>query len=508
MTVPVSVSSNTTGLAFAIESALETLPGSGVVWYALEPNKYSNFGADYKSVARETINALRQKLKGTITDLTVKGGFSMDLTQHNLTRLLQGFFYALAIEKPATQPLNGTQVAITSVTTTQFLAASGLGAFLAGGLAFAKNFGQTANNGLMHITASAAGSLTAAPVSGTLAAEASPPATAQLETCGFRGASGDIEITTAGAYVELTSTVLDFTTLGLTLGEWMFIGGDNAANAFATCPSGYARVYSVTAHLIQFDLSTFVAVTDTGTGKLIDLYFGKVIMNGTTTGAIVRSTYQLERTLGNDGVGTQSEYLTGAIPDEFTINIPEANKIECDMTFECLNIENRTGTTGLKAGTRIGLPGEAAINTSSSVYSSRLAIVNPVLNQPPLYAYASAIKISIKNTVSPNKAIGVLGAFDASEGDFGVSGTATAYFATVGAVAAIAANDSVCLQTILAQLNQGIIFDIPQVTLGGGANKVEKDKPIMVDLKQDASKNPQGYTFLANFFEYLPTVAM
>jgi hypothetical protein len=52
------------------------------------------------------------------------------------------------------------------------------------------------------------------------------------------------------------------------------------------------------------------------------------------------------------------------------------------------------------------------------------------------------------------------------------------------------------------------VFDVPLLSLGGGAAKVEKDKPVMVDLTQDAALAPSGFTLAAIFFDYLPTVAM
>jgi hypothetical protein len=130
------------------------------------------------------------------------------------------------------------------------------------------------------------------------------------------------------------------------------------------------------------------------------------------------------------------------------------------------------------------------------------------LNPTPLYAYASDVKLVVNNGVKPNKALGILGGFDLSEGDFAVSGNVTAYFATVAAIQAIKNNADVNLELILCKNNAGMVFDIPRITLGGGQAKVEKDKPIMVDLTQEASKNVAGYTMLANFFEYLPDVAM
>jgi tail tube protein len=507
MSVPVTISSNITGLSFAEESTLGVLPVTPI-WFALEPNTYADFGATFTSIARETINATRQVLKGTITDLKAKGGFNIDMTQHNLQKLLQGFFYANIIEKPDTAPINGTAIPITSTTTTEYVASGGgLSVFLANMLIFAENFINSANNGLKQVASSATGEIT--PTGGGLVVE-TPPATAQIQACGYRATAGDLALSISGSFVLLSSTTLNFTTLGLNVGEWIYLGGDAAANAFATAAdTGYCRIYSIAANVLTFDLTSFTPVADSGAGKLIDIYFGKVLMNATTSGNIVVRSYNLERTLGNDGTGTQVEYLIGAVADTCTINVKDASKLTTDLSYVALNIADYTGATGVKSGTRVAALGEAAFNTSQNVYLSRLAPLNPsTLNPTAEYAYLQDLTIDIKNDVIANTAIGTLGGFSVNEGDFAVTGKLTAYFATVGAVAAIAANQSFCLQTILAQANAGFVFDIPQLTLGGGENKVAKDKPIMVDLTMNASKNANGYTMLSCFFQYLPTVAM
>ena len=260
---------------------------------------------------------------------------------------------------------------------------------------------------------------------------------------------------------------------------------------------------------IQFDLCTFTPAADAGAGKLIDIYFGKVIHNAITPQLVKRRTYQLERLLGNDGVGIQSEYLVGAVADQFNLTINQASKITVDVNYVGMDVEQRDGTTGIKSGTRVGLPGEPPFNTSHEVYRSMLYVLNATTANPvALYAYVQDVKLNINNGAVPNKAIGVQGGFDLSEGDFAVNGTATAYFATVAAVAAIQDNADVGMFIALAAHNAGMIWDIPLLTLGDGAEKVEKDKPILISLTQDAAKCAAGFTLLGNFFEYLPNAAM
>jgi hypothetical protein len=510
MTAPNKHDSNITGLAFAEEVSLKLLPGvseADAIWNGLEPNSYSDFGGSFTNVARKPINASRQIKKGVLTDLDASGGFNSDFTQNNMQRLLQGFFFADAREKANTKSFNGAQIAFTGVTgaTKTYAAASGLGAFLAGSLFMASGFGVAANNGLDKVASSTAGTIVGTAVKTD---EAAPPADAKIETVGFEFDSDDISLTASASNVRMTSLAVTLTTLGLIPGEWIFIGGDAVGNKFAVNKPGYARVKAVTADYIDFDDTTFAATTEAGTGKSIQIFFGKVIKNELST-LIKRRSYQLERQLGNDGDGIQSEYLLGAIPNELTLNIPEADKLNADLSFVALDYQTRTGTQGVKAGTRVNPANEDAFNTSSDVYRMKMNIVDPLnINGAPLFAYVTDGKLVINNGVTPNKAIGVLGAFDAAAGDFAITGSITAYFSTVAAVAAVRNNSDVGFNVILANKNAGFVFDIPLMSLGGGRLSVEKDAAIKLPIEMNAAENGNEYTLLSTFFSYLPNIAM
>ena len=312
MTIPNSIDSNATGLAFAEETTLKVLPVTPD-WYELEPNSYPDFGAEYQSIARSPIINTRQQSKGTITGMAAKAGFNQDLTQNNLTRLMHGFLWADAKEKPSTAPIStaGTTVSGDTASPNTYTIGSGGAAFLAGHLVLGQNFGVLANNGLKVVTGSTG---TTVVTSSTVGVEASPPASAFLEVVGYQGASGDLVLAYSAPVLQLTSTTLDFTTLGLNEGEWIYIGGDAAGTTFATVgATGYARIAKggIAAHALTFDASSFAGVADAGTGKTIRIFFGKFISNATTATAIKRRTYTLERSLGNDGTGTQAQYVKG-----------------------------------------------------------------------------------------------------------------------------------------------------------------------------------------------------
>lgn len=503
------IDSNITGLAFAEETALKTLPVTPV-WYGLEPNSYSDFGGELSTVARAPIDPSRQNKKGTITDLDASGGFNIDFTKSNLTRLLQGFFFADARELPNTKPINGTDVAISGATasTKTYAAASGLGAFVAGQVVLASGFANAANNGIKTVASSTAGTVV---VAETLVDEAAPPAGAKLETVGFEFATGDINLAVVSGIPSIVATAADFTTLpGLTVGAWVFIGGDAGATTFAN-NVGFARIKSIAAKAIAFDDTTFAPVNETGTGKTIRIFVGTMLRNEKTPSLIKRRSYNIERQLGEGPTSTQAEYLEGAVANEFTLNIPQADKLNADLSFVACDNTHKSGESGdeIKTGTRISALGEDAFNTSSDIYRIKMSVIDPASSNPSaLFGYVSEATVSINNNVTPNKAVGILGAFDTSAGNFEVGGSITAYFTTVSAVRAVRNNADVGLSVIGASSNAGFVFDIPLLGLGGGRLNVEKDAPITVPLEPAGAENANGYTMFYESFSYLPNVAM
>lgn len=501
-----TVNSNVTGVSVAEETTPKVLPGSPV-WYDRPVNSYSDFGGEFSTVAADPINKSRQNQRGTITDLDASGGYNIDMN-NGLTRDMQGFFFADAHEKVDTAPLNGTAIALTSVAVSGvYNAASGLSAFTVGSLVFASGFTNAANNGVGKVTASASGSVT---TDKTTVAEASPPSAARVQQVGYEFGSGDLAMTVGTATVTLSSTAGDWLNLDLQVGEWVFIGGDTTATQFAA-GYGYGRVASKDNDDVVLDNVAWVGslATDAGTGKTIRVFAGTFIRNEKTPALIKTRTYQVERTLGDDDDGTMSEYLTGAVKNELTLNIPLTDKHTADFGYMALDNEQRTGAEGVKSGSHVELAKQAPYNTSSSVFRLKMSILDATTLSPTtMFGYASDATFTINNNATATKAIGALGGIDITVGNFVVGGSVTAYFTQVEAVKAIRNNADVGFDAILAQGNKGLVYDVPLLGVGGGRLNVEKDAPITLPIENMGAENDNGYTMSYTSFAYLPTVAM
>lgn len=482
--------SNSTGLRYAEEvvGTPGTLPGSPV-FYPLEPNSYGDYGPQTKTVARNPINSSRQRRKGVVVGVDAAAGFNTDFAQRSMFDLMQGFMFADWRKK--------TELIPTAVTSTQYTVASGGAGFLTNSLVFGENYALAANNGMKVVTSSTGTTVVAT----GLAAEGTPPATAKITRVGHQGASADITLTVSGGVATLGSTALDFTTLGLIPGEWVWVGGDAAATKFNTAANnGFYRIKSIAANAIVFDRSPNSPVTDAGTGKTIQLFFGHAIKNEGE--ALIKArTYTLERKLADKGY----EYLKGAMPNTIVLDVKAQDKITMDMTFVAM--DGYTTAAGAPvAGTRPNLPaGNYAYNSSSDF--TRLRLLDDTAGGS-LANYLQDLKLTIDNGVTPANAISEIGAIDLVPGDFMVSGSVEAFFSSTTAVTAVRNNDDVALDFALVAKNTGWLFDIPLITLGDARLKVEKDKPIILPLNLDAAAHETlDHTLLIVFYAYLPNAA-
>lgn len=496
------IDGNVTGLRYCVETALGV---AGTTWFPLDPNSYSDFGGTFTKAARVPINSKRSRYKGVLTDLDSAGGFNIDLTQANIQDLFQGFVFDQFEEK-------GRQ-AVTAVSGTAYTVADA-GDFLRNDLVFASGFATASNNGLKRVTAVTGTTVACA----GLTIEGSPPADAKIVRVGHQFGTGDCEINASGALPVIETTTKNLTQLGLVDGELIYIGGDIAAASFNTVTNnGWCRVRSTDgANSVTLDKASGVMATDTGSGKTIQIFFGRTLKNQEGA-AITRTTYQLERTLGapDDAQPSQiqSEYIIGAVPNEMTMAINTADKVMVDMSFIGTGYETRDGVTGVKVGTRPTLGSAKAFNTSTHVTRLRMGLCsNTDEYVDAMFAFVMEARLTINNNITMNKAIGTLGAFEATAGTFEVGGNVTAYFQDVSALEALRNNSDVTLDVCVVKDNAGFAFDLPLLALDDGRLNVELNQAVTIPLGlmaadgEDVNSN-LAHTIVMSFYDYLPDAA-
>lgn len=492
--MPLVIPSNSTGLAIAEEviGSPGVLPGTPI-WIPLEPNTYADFGGQTKLTPRNPITSTRQRKKGVVTDLDVVGGFNSDFVTETLSRLFQGFLFADWRYK--------TNLTDTAVSALDYTVASGGTGFLVNSLLFSENHAVAGNNGLKLVTASTATTVSAA----GLAVE-TPPATAKITRVGHQGASADLVLTVSSGVATLGSTALNFTTLGLIPGEWVWVGGDAAITQFATAAcNGSYRIKTIAANAIVFDRTPGTPTADAGAGKTIQLFFGHVLKNEASSALQKLRTYTMERQLTT----SQFEYINGCAANTLALNAKMGDKLTLDLSYIGLGTERAAAA---KSGTREALPTQNALNSSTSFTRLRF---NDDTKGVSLATYVDDLKLTIDNGIDPIKAISKLGGIDINYGDFVVSGSMSAFFTTYEAVDAVQNNDNCSIDMVMVEraglqnLPVAWLIDIPLLALGDGRLKVEKDKPIMIPLSYDAAAHSVlDHTMMLQDFSYLPLVAL
>ena len=490
--------SNNTGLSVAREASLGVLPPVPV-WGQREPNSYKTFGPDFKQKTRSPINASRQQQKGVVVDLDASGGWQEDLTYPALSSFAEAIMFAAYRRKG--------DLAVTGVTAAAGYAVAGGDVYKTGDILFGNGFSVPGNNGRKILLADGTAGDVQAP---GLADEAD--ALGSISKVGHQFALGDLSLVADGAFYLLESAAKGLGALGVIPGETVFIGGDGV-DGFASHVGGYCRIASVAADgsAAVLDKMQFPGV-DAGAGRSVIVYLGRVIKNESDPNLIVRYTHHLERTLGKDdttSANQQAEYIKGAVVDQWSMPLNTADKVTMDFTLQGTRYSTVTSEVGPYAGTRPPLQDGDAFTTSNDIPYSALHVVG---DADPLYAYLTDISLSVDNNVKGNKALGVLGSFDLSYGNFVVSANANAYFADVTAQEAIINNDNVTFTFALARSNQGIVVDIPLASLGDGKPKVASNEPITLALDISAARasllSPlTDYTLMMVFFDYLPNVA-
>ena len=490
------IDSNQTGLLLALEATLGKLSEGTtwpeVRWNQMEPNSFGDFGATYKRVARQPITPDRQNRKGTITDMDSNGGFNQDLTASLFSLLGAGFFFSVPHRKPmSSNPyVVGSAIELVSVTAAGiYTFASALSDLVVGHIVQISGCANAINNGVFQVTAVTGATVT---LNNTNAVAENILLTnhqTSLITVGMR-ATGDTVY--ASDHTLSFPAGISVTNLHLNVGEFIYVETEDL--------SFFARVKAIGTNITIDSLEgNFAPFSVTGE---VTIYIGTFIRNETSCANMKRYSYHALRTFGCDNIGKQYELLKGCIPNSLKINMPTASLITADVSFVSTDYDI---PTAMLAGTIMDQPTDEGFNTTHNLNRVRLLAYDPATGlASTMFARVESSEITMDNGVTPNKALGKLGAFEASTANFTASGTAKVYFGTTDALKAIRNNWDCSYQVITKSNSSGIAIDLPLVSLGGGAVAVEKDNPLKQDLTLECSKCADGYTASVTIFHYLP----
>ena len=488
-------STNRVALALIREAVLGALPNNPII-KAQRITGAPNLGMQPSTITSNEIRPDRQIADLILVGSEAGGDEAFELSFRSQDDLLEGALFNRYVRQPFREGASITSIGAGSATVVDTSGAGG-GVFAAGDIVYAEGFAVANNNGIFVLTAGSGTSLTAA----GWTAEASPPTTAKLIRVGKQAGAGDVVAVTAGG-TRLTSTTLNFTTLGLGVGQWIKIGNANiVAQSYATAgANAFARITSIAANALGlFVDNTFVA--DAGAGKTIGIYFSDFLTNGTT-----RQSFAVEERFTDHNPETVQVVL-GNVIDTLSIEFEPQAIVTGTATF--------FGTTGavynptapgdysnIYSGvvTRDTAPASQVLNTSTNV--ARFARGGTRIVGPN---YIRNFTMEVANNLRRLEAVGVFGAADIGEGEFSVTGDIETYFGDKAMLEAVINNTETSLDCVVRDNEfHAYVFDLPRIKFSEGQPDVPgKNDDVVINLSYQAIRHATlGYTASVSRFWY------
>jgi hypothetical protein len=503
------VFTNSLALASAREATPGVLPGSPR-WQGIEPNTISKFGTTISKVARSPISRTRQRRKGVTTDADSSVEFAADLTLAHLRDYIEGFCFSRLVGPDVYVP---TGVTSTGYTVPALSAAQAgrllYGASAAKTLVFARGWTTAANNGLKPINVAHSTSGTEIKVTGLTAEALGTHNDGEVAIAGVRGAAGDLQIDSGG---NLISTVLDFTTLGLTVGQSVHIGGIDILNRFFHVENyGFARIAAIAAHKLTFGKRSNAYLTDDGTdtgaagaGVSVDILFGQYVRTVPVDHAdYLQVNYQFELTSPNlgDAGEDQFEYALGNWADTMSFDIPLTNKATITYGFVGLSTTDPSPSRATNAASSKTPSETAAFSTSADL--ARLRVQN--VDETGLTTDFKSLKLTLSNNVAGEKVLGLVGPKYLNAGNVEVDVETEALFTNRLIPKRIRDNATLGLDFAVRNDEGGALFDLPSGTLDSGNRTYPVNATVLISTKFESFEDPVlGHSFSCSLFPALP----
>jgi hypothetical protein len=450
----------------------------------------SSLAVNPQTVVSNEIRSDRQVPALILTALQAGGDVAGEMSflsmDDDMEEALQGTW---ATNPNITVATQATEISALSATTATVAANLGT-PFKTGMLVLTGGFPTAANNNIVPRVASSTSTTVVFPLA-TFAAEVAPiPVGASLRVVGFAGVAGDIVAVTAGGNA-LTSTALDFTTLGLQPGMWA------RPNGFVTvADNDFCRISAITAARLSFDRVPAGWVADTGAAVVISVYIGDFLTNAST-----KRSNTIERQYLDHSPVTY-EYLRGQTLDKFSVTA-DASKI-ATYTKTYIGADGVVQTTRFAGATDIAAANNYVLNTASNV--GRIGFAGSLVTGPN---YLMGVKFDFTNNLRRQMAVGSLGAVGIGNGEFVVTGALNAYFGDKTMLDKIINNTLTSFDMRLGRAdgnNESLVFDFPSIKLSGGSPSVSgRNADVMLNASFQAIRDVTlGYTASVSRFWYLP----
>lgn len=444
----------------------ETVPGTTPATPAWETLRMT--GAPSLAFTPITVTSNEIREDRNVQDLILVGAEAGGDTNHELSygaldTILRGLMF-----NPWTERNNRKGSDVTDITSQVITVVSGT-AFAVDDLIYLEGFGD-ANDEIVFPAIATSNATTITAASG-LTDNATPGAGACVRNVGVQGATGDIDSATGPN--RFTSTILDFTTLGLLVGDWIKAGGALAANQFPTAANnGWYKISAISANSLEFSVVPTGFTADASTTENIWLFFSDRIRNGTQ-----KFFYSIEESF-NDHTPVSYQYFTGMRPNIFNLNISSQSIITTSNTWIGFNA-NPT-TTRFAGSTDIAAPQNTVFNTSSNIGRIGRGSDGPIVG--PNYILDSTFVFN--NNMRRQNAVGNLGSIGIGDGEFGVTGTINTYFGNLDIYNDVIGNTPRAFDIrVKDALDKVMIFDAPRMKLSGGNPTVPgKNQDVLMEV--------------------------
>ena len=143
-----------------------------------------------------------------------------------------------------------------------------------------------------------------------------------------------------------------------------------------------------------------------------------------------------------------------------------------------------------------------ALNTSSDIARIRFTDTS----ENVLTTYFKSLNLTINNNVTPEKALGTLGAVFVNTGNFEIDIEAQLIFTDSDIITAIRTNQTLQMQFTVRNDDGALYFDIPALTIGGGDKEYPENESILINTPATAVEDPVlGTSIGVSHFPYVPS---